>query len=146
MMFPVRRAAAVAGLGLSLLVGGCASNTQVGSSGTSSLPPGTSFGVVESIQPQQASGPSGVGAAVGTVLGSVLGYKIGSGSGQVAATTAGAVGGGLAGSHIEHNRKQGFRVGVRLDNGSYAAVNQADIGDLTVGSRVRIDDGRLSRY
>lgn len=135
-------------LAVSMVLAGCGTSTPVGSPGaSSSLPAGTSYGVVESIQPRQASGPSGVGAAVGSVLGTLLGYKIGSGSGQVAATAAGAAGGALAGGRVEQNRKQqGYQVGVRLDNGSYTSVTQTDVADLSVGNRVRIDDGRLSRY
>jgi outer membrane lipoprotein SlyB len=165
MIFKIRRPLAASivrlglGLGLGLVLVGCGSpktppvgTPMAGGYGATALPPGTSFGVVESIQPPQAataSGPSGVGAAVGSVLGTVLGYQIGGGVGRVASTAAGAAGGSLAGNRVEQNRmarNAGFRVGVRLDNGNLASVTQDNIGDLTIGNRVRIDDGRVNRY
>lgn len=161
MIFKFRRsqAASAVCLGLGLVLAACGSSnpSQVGTPapggyGATALPPGTSFGVVESIQPPQAasaSGPSGVGAAVGSVLGTVLGYQVGGGGGRVAATAAGAAGGSLAGNQAEKNRmarNTGFKVGVRLDNGNFASITQDNIGDLTVGNRVRIDDGRVNRY
>lgn len=122
------------------------------SSYTAGQPATASYGTVESIQLVRSAGAnaSGAGAVVGGLAGALVGNQIGSGSGRSAATVAGAVGGALLGNEVEKNRGQArdsYQVNVRLDNGDYRSVMQDNVGDLRVGSRVRLDaDGRLSRY
>jgi outer membrane lipoprotein SlyB len=112
----------------------------------------SSFGVVESIQMVNAnngSGGIGPGAVLGGIAGGVLGNQVGGGSGQTAATVAGTVGGAVVGHQIEQrNRAQSamYQIGVRLDNGSYQTVTQESLGNLSVGNRVRIENGRAYRY
>jgi outer membrane lipoprotein SlyB len=96
----------------------------------------------------QSSGIS-PGAVVGGVVGGVLGNQVGSGRGRTAATAAGAVGGAVVGNQIEKANRQPtamYQVGVRLDNGSYQTVVQDSVADLSVGNRVRIENGRAYRY
>lgn len=144
----IRSSIVCASLGLAAILGGCGSTNPGGTSTASSLPAGTSYGVVESIQPAQASGPSGVGAVAGGLLGGVLGHQVGGGAGNTVATVAGAAGGAYAGHEVEKRRQgnAGYQLGIRLDNGSYTSVVQNSIGDLAVGNRVRIENGRVSRY
>jgi outer membrane lipoprotein SlyB len=111
-------------------------------------------GIVDSVEfvregSEQHSGATG--AVVGGVVGGLLGHQIGSGSGNTAATIAGAVGGAVVGNQIEKRHNEGeargyYRIRVRLDNGRTEIVNQADIGDLRSGDRVRVDNGRAYRY
>jgi outer membrane lipoprotein SlyB len=112
----------------------------------------SSFGVVESIQMVNAEGSSGgigPGAIIGGVAGGALGNQVGGGSGRTAATVAGTVGGAVVGHQIEQrNRAQSamYQIGIRLDNGSYQTVTQETLADVSVGSRVRIENGRAYRY
>ncbi len=112
----------------------------------------TMYGVVDSIQVVQGSAPAGpgLGTVAGVVVGGLLGNQVGSGGGRAAATVAGAVGGGLVGNNIEgRTRANGpgmYQIGVRLDNGAYQTVTQESAADLGVGSRVRMENGRVFRY
>jgi outer membrane lipoprotein SlyB len=140
------------------LLGGCASRSlqstpsqsyPAATSSTSST--SSSYGVVDSIQPvgSNSSGGMGVGAVVGGVAGGVLGHQVGSGRGNTAATVAGAVGGAMVGNEVEQRNKTSsgaYQVGIRLDNGSYQTVTQDTVADLSVGNRVRIENGRVYRY
>ena len=93
--------------------------------------------------------PSGAGAVIGGVVGGVLGHQIGSGRGNTAATIGGAVAGAAVGNEIEKRRESGdvgYRVDVRLENGALRSVNTDYVGDIRVGDRVRLADGRISRY
>ena len=91
---------------------------------------------------------SGTGAVVGGVLGAVLGNQIGKGDGRAAATVIGAVGGGVIGNNVERNHNEGvsgYRVRVQFDNGDSRTYEEARLGDLRVGDRVRVDGGRVRR-
>ncbi len=105
------------------------------------------FGEISSIEPiKQSSGTTGTGAVVGGVLGAVLGNQVGDGSGRAAATVIGGVGGAVAGNAVEKKRAEsvvGYRVHVRLDNGSSRSFERKDLNGLDVGSRVRIQNGSL---
>ena len=78
---------------------------------------------------------------VNTILVSVVSIAV--------ATVIGAVAGGLAGSAVEERatRTPGVEVTVRLDNGQFLAVVQADEGEgFRPGERVRIlRDGGTTR-
>jgi uncharacterized protein YcfJ len=90
---------------------------------------------------------SGGGALLGGIAGGVLGHQIGSGRGNTAATVAGAVGGAVVGNEIEkrHGGNDYYRVTVRFHDGREETFDRDDVGDLHVGDRVRVDDGRLYR-
>ncbi|TCS38553.1 outer membrane lipoprotein SlyB [Paucimonas lemoignei] len=110
-----------------------------------------SYGVVESIQLGQPAATQGSGAGVilGGVVGGLLGHQVGKGSGRTAATVAGAVGGAIAGNEIEKRngaQRNQYLISVRMDNGGYQTLAQDYLGDLQVGSRVRIDNNTVYRY
>ena len=138
------------------VLGGCA-NTGSQQTSTpyyspsSSQSNSSSHGVVESIQmTTQNSGSSGTGAVVGGLVGALVGNQIGSGSGRTAATVAGAVGGAVVGNNVEKNKNQqgqtAYQIQVQLNNGDRINIVQASIGDLKVGNRVQVIDGRVLRY
>ena len=88
----------------------------------------TSYGVVDSIQVvNTAGGNNGIGA--GTVIG--------------------ALAGGILGNQVEQRNRQGgtaYQIGVRLDNGTYQTFTQESVGDMNIGNRVRVENGRVYRY
>jgi len=57
----------------------------------------------------------------------------------------GAAGGAFAGNEIEKNIKKRhvYRVTVRMEDGSYRTLSQAEPPAVGVGTRVRIQDGTL---
>lgn len=115
------------------------------------------YGVVQSIElvKQGGSGTTGsnigIGTVAGAVVGGVLGSQVGAGRGNTAATVIGAAGGAYVGHEMEKRQQQqqvdGYKITVRMDDGSYQALMQnADVG-YRVGDRVRIDNnGVLQRY
>jgi outer membrane lipoprotein SlyB len=107
------------------------------------------IGSVTAIEPvRERPQGSGAGAVVGGVLGGVLGNQFGHGMGRAAMTGVGVAGGAIAGNNVERNYKTavvGYRVHVRLDNGSTRTFERKDIGDLHVGDRVRLDANGLRR-
>ncbi len=90
---------------------------------------------------------SGGGALLGGIAGGVLGHQIGSGNGNTAATVAGAVGGAVVGNEVEkrHGGNDYYRVTVRFRNGRESTFNEDTVGDLRVGDRVHVDNGRIFR-
>lgn len=122
------------------------------SSISAGAPATTAFGVVQSIQAVNTGTSTGglnAGTVVGGVVGGLLGNQIGGGTGRGVATAAGVVGGALAGNQIQKSAQApgtAYQVGVRLDNGSYQTITQDSVADLSVGSRVRVDNGRVYRY
>lgn len=91
---------------------------------------------------------SGAGAVIGGVLGGVIGNQFGHGLGRAAMTGVGAAGGAIAGNNVERNYKEGvagYRVHIRLDNGSTRTFERKNIGNLHVGDRVRLDANGFRR-
>lgn len=83
------------------------------------------------------------GAITGAVVGGLLGNQVGGGDGKKLATVAGAVGGAYAGKNIaERSEKTRYRVSVRMEDGHTETVTQSSVGNLRVGSSVRIKNGR----
>jgi outer membrane lipoprotein SlyB len=106
------------------------------------------YGTVEAIEWYRGgqSSPLGLGAILGGAAGGIIGHQIGSGSGNTAATIAGAVGGAIVGNQIERARADDrYRVIVRLDSGATLAVGEVGEGELRVGDRVRVVNGRVYR-
>jgi outer membrane lipoprotein SlyB len=155
---------AIAGVGV-ILLGGCASTNPYSDTRSNDPYPDnrssnspryiSAYGVIDSINSVQTDGngsgsPIGIGTVIGGVVGGVLGNQVGGGTGKTVATVAGAVGGAVVGHEIEKNRNNAssnaYRIGVRLDNGGYENFTQDNIGDMRVGDRVRIDNGRVTRY
>lgn len=112
----------------------------------------SSYGMVESIDTvnaQSGAGSIGIGTVGGAVVGGLLGNQVGGGTGRKAATVAGAVGGALAGNQVDKHRNTAppmYDIRVRLNDGSYQTVRQESLGDIRVGNRVRIENGRAMRY
>jgi outer membrane lipoprotein SlyB len=104
---------------------------------------------IEVIRTQQPGQSSGAGAVIGGIAGAVIGHQFGGGFGRDAATVAGAVGGGVIGNNIERRNQttvqESYRVSIQVDNGAYRAYDVGSPGDLRIGDRVRIDNGRISR-
>ncbi|MDF1486522.1 glycine zipper 2TM domain-containing protein [Ramlibacter sp. H39-3-26] len=103
---------------------------------------------IEAVRTEERARPSGAGAVIGAVVGGVVGNQIGGGSGRALATAAGAVGGAVVGNRIEDGRyevRETWRISIQIDNGSYRAFDVSSPGDLRVGDRVRVEDGRISR-
>ncbi|RYE77642.1 MAG: glycine zipper 2TM domain-containing protein [Oxalobacteraceae bacterium] len=150
------RIAITALLAASTFVAGCAAPGYPQASSPYPAPAGqqgvyASYGVVDSIQVVNSqSGPGGIGAGtvVGGLVGGLLGNQVGGGTGRGLATAAGVIGGAVAGNQIEKRTTQAtaYQIGVRLDNGAYQTYTQESIGDLNIGNRVRVDNGRVYRY
>jgi outer membrane lipoprotein SlyB len=111
------------------------------------------FGVVESIQYVPATAaPTGIGAGavIGGVAGAAVGSQIGGGRGNTAATVLGALGGAVVGNQVQQNSRVGtpesYNIAVRMDRGGTQMVAQDNPGDLRVGDRARIENGRVYRY
>jgi len=106
------------------------------------------YGVVEGLDLyREGSGaPMGLGAIVGGIAGGIIGHQFGAGSGNTAATIGGAVVGGLAGNEIQRNTgRDRYRIRVRLDSGGTLDLADAGEGQLRVGDRVRVVNGRAFR-
>lgn len=136
---------------------GCASNAPYGSSTTAynnngyTSSPVQGSGTIDSIQVVQAKPQTGGGGAIiGGLVGALAGNQVGSGGGRTAATIAGGVGGALVGNNIEKNRAgdgaEMYQINIRMENGEFRSVTQDSVGDLRVGNRVRLVDGRAYRY
>lgn len=137
-----------------LVFTGC-SNNPPSYPATASAPSATYVGRVESIEvvpAQSSSSGPGLGAIGGAVAGGLLGHQVGSGRGNTAATIGGAVAGGVVGNEVEKNVRggnnagQAYRLTVRLDDGSTQVVTQPSQENIRVGDRVRIANGRATRY
>jgi len=136
------------------MLAGCASAPEQASSSTyypaASSSNRSYYGVVDSIQMTPARANSGTGAVIGGVVGGLLGNQVGGGNGKAVATVAGLVGGAVVGNQIEKNNKAQardmYQVSVRLDDGGFQTITQDSPGDLRVGDRARIENGRVYRY
>jgi len=137
-------------LAVAALTTGCASNNYPQQTDYSTRADAATYGTIDSIQIVRVDpSTSGAGAVAGGLLGALAGNQIGSGGGRTAATAAGAIGGAVVGNQVEKSRNaphEVYQISVRMDNGDYRTVNQDGVGDLRVGSRVRMVDGRVYRY
>jgi len=132
---------------LLLAIAGCSDNPYRTSGTDYPSANSVAYGTVDSIEVagESRSGP-GLGAAVGAIAGGVLGNQIGHGRGRAAATVGGAVAGGVAGNEVEKRtggRAEGYRIRVRLDNGTTQLITQNTDEGLRIGQRVRIENGRV---
>ena len=130
-----------------VLIGGCANNNYRPSE-SHGYSNSSSYGVVDSIDVVESDNTGMTGAVIGGVVGGVLGNQVGGGRGNTAATIAGAAGGAVVGHEIEkrNNQNSRYRIGVRLEDGSYRTVTQDSSNDLHVGSRVRVENNQVYRY
>jgi outer membrane lipoprotein SlyB len=142
-----------------LALGGCATYDPYGNYAVYEAPgpvaaPGpvyaqrAEYGVVERIEMYRggSNSPINVGTILGGLAGGLLGQQFGAGSGTTAATIAGALGGAVVGNQIERNNAgDRYRVVVRLDNGGTLTVGDVAAGELRVGDRVEVVNGRVFR-
>jgi outer membrane lipoprotein SlyB len=106
------------------------------------------YGVVENMDLyREGSGaPTGLGAVIGGIAGGIIGHQFGAGSGNTAATIGGAVAGGLVGNEVQRaNAHDRYRITVRLDSGGTVTTSDVGEGQLRVGDRVRVVNGRIYR-
>ena len=106
------------------------------------------YGVVEGLDlyREGSAAPTGLGAIIGGIAGGIIGHQFGAGSGNTAATIGGAVVGGLAGNEIQKSTgRDRYRIRVRLDSGGTLMLNDIGEGELRVGDRVRVVNGRVFR-
>jgi outer membrane lipoprotein SlyB len=142
------RAVGVMIVACAALLGGCAYPEPYPVYGRPVVAQRTEYGVVETIEMYRPgnNAPIGLGAIIGGVAGGIIGHQFGSGSGNTAATIAGALAGGAIGHEVEKTQAgERFRVIVRLDSGGTVALDQVGQGELRVGDRVRIVNGRVYR-
>jgi len=106
------------------------------------------YGVIERIDLYRAGSDTatGLGAVLGGVAGGVIGHQIGGGRGNTAATIAGALGGAYVGNQVERSNEQDrYRIIVRLDGGARLELEEVGEGELRVGDRVKVVNGRVYR-
>ena len=101
-------------------------------------------GVVKDIEAFNEKRSGTGGAVVGGLVGGALGNQVGKGDGRKAATVAGIVGGAIVGKKIaERNDRTDYDITVRMDSGKTRHINQRNIGNIRVGSRVRVKNGKV---
>jgi outer membrane lipoprotein SlyB len=128
-----------------LMVASCATN------GANNRSPGyAEYGTVQSIEQVSGSSGSTVGGTVaGAAVGGVVGHQFGAGNGKDLATVAGAVGGAIVGHEIQKNAQErnggqnGYRITVRMRDGSRRTFTEDYAGDLRVGQEVSIVGDRI---
>ena len=142
-------------LAATAVLSGCASNAPANNAYNSNAgyasSPVQGSGTIDSIQVVQGRAQTGGGGAIiGGLIGAVAGNQVGSGSGRTAATVAGGVAGAVVGNNVEKNRAgdapEMYQINIRMENGEFRSVTQDTVGDLRVGNRVRLVDGRAYRY
>ena len=102
---------------------------------------------IDLIRAQQQT--TGGGGLVGGVIGAVVGRQFGSGSGRSVGTLVGAVSGAIIGNEIEKNQRGArdfYRVVVRTGQGELRSFDYAQLDDVRVGDRVRIENNQVYRY
>jgi outer membrane lipoprotein SlyB len=91
--------------------------------------------------------PNATGAVVGGLLGAVAAREVAkdrtdSEGRQNTATVAGAAAGAAIGNAVQNRAGTGYNIYVRLDNGQQVVAMQDDLGNIRVGSYVRVVNGR----
>lgn len=109
------------------------------------------YGQIHSIDLIRAQNQTtGAGGVIGGVTGAVVGRQFGgSSSGRAAGTLIGAVAGAILGNEIERQNRHAqdvYRVVVRTDAGQLRAFDYAQLGDVRVGDRVRVENNLVYRY
>lgn len=108
-------------------------------------------GVVQGVQQVYIQGNNSNNGTIGTVIGAVagglLGNTIGRGQGRTAATVVGAVAGGVVGNQVGqntgNNATTAWQIAVRMDNGQYATVTQANNPGVRPGDYVQVGNGQV---
>ena len=106
------------------------------------------YGVVDRIELYRVGSdePAVLGTILGGLAGGVIGHQIGGGRGNDVATVAGALGGAYVGNKIEKSREgDRYRITVRLEDGTRLVLEQMGEGELRIGDRVKVVNGRVLR-
>lgn len=102
-------------------------------------------GVVSAVNIIEAKGKgTGAGVVAGGVIGGLIGNQLAKHSdNQKAATAVGVVGGALVGNQVEKTVRKTttYDIVVQMDNGTTQTVNQATDPVLTVGQKVKVENG-----
>lgn len=91
--------------------------------------------------------PNATGAVIGGVIGAVAAREIAkdrtdSTGRQNTATVAGAAAGAAVGNAIQNRTGTGYNIYVRMQDGRETVAMQDDLGNIRVGSYVRVSNGR----
>lgn len=91
--------------------------------------------------------PNATGAVVGGLLGAVAAREVAkdrtdSTGRQNTATVAGAAAGAVIGNAVQNRAGTGYNIYVRMQDGRQAVAMQDDLGNIRVGSYVRVVNGR----
>lgn len=91
--------------------------------------------------------PNATGAVVGGLVGAVAAREVAKdrtdSEGRTnTATVAGAVAGAAIGNAIQNRAGTGYNIYVRMNDGRETVVMQDDLGNIRVGSYVRVANGR----
>jgi outer membrane lipoprotein SlyB len=141
---------AAAVLGAALAAAGCASTPSQGY-GYSGAPAGSACydcGTVTRIESGAGSrAPNATGAVVGGLIGAAAAREVAkdrtdSEGRQNTATVAGAVAGAAIGNAIQNRTGTGYNIYVRMRDGRETVAMQDDLGNIRVGSYVRVVNGR----
>lgn len=103
---------------------------------------------VEAVNAVEVNGDGGyLGTIGGGVVGALIGSQVGGGRGKTAAEIAGALGGAYAGRAIEGKTQKSihYETVVRLQNGATQTITTANNPGLTIGEKVRVTDGQMTR-
>jgi len=89
---------------------------------------------------------SGAGAVLGAAAGGVAGHQVGGGRGKDVATVLGALAGAYAGNQAEKavRAETVYTIDIHMDNGNNRSITVKDAGNLSVGSKVRVDGDNIS--
>jgi outer membrane lipoprotein SlyB len=140
-----------------------ASYPQASQASVGTAPMSQEYGRVTNIEQVNAAAttttgarpPNVIGAVVGGLAGAVLGRQVGGGRGRDVAAVLGGVAGAAAGSQVGRaeapvtSTSPGgyvYRVSVQTDQGLLRQYEVADMGDLRLNDRVRIENGVIYRY
>ena len=132
----------------SVTVGACADLPSQGDAAAPRVSERVEYGVVERIDlyREGSSAPTGIGTVLGGIAGGVIGHQIGGGRGNTVGTIAGALGGAYVGNEIQRSsQKDRYRITVHLDGGARLELEEVGEGELRVGDRVRVVNGRAYR-
>ena len=130
---------------------GCASTNPSGYGYNGAAPSGSACydcGSVTRIEAGVGSrAPNATGAVVGGLLGAVAAREVAkdrtdSTGRQNTATVAGAAAGAVIGNAVQNRAGTGYNIYVRMQDGRQAVAMQDDLGNIRVGSYVRVVNGR----
>ena len=129
----------ISGLALAVLLLACGGTPTQHQAGADA-----SAGVIESIGHLDRTASAGVaGVLASGALKTPSGSSSSAASTAPAAAASGAIASAIAQTPSDRFDPPGYRVNVRLDSGALKSIDQADVVELRVGQRVRIEKDRV---